>query len=233
MAKKSKKAHTAGKGGSKKAPSVMGFLQKVGGMPRMGDTPAKGLLGGISREDLVEAGRLNEGGEPRIEEVELAPVATTVEADLSEPQGRWDHLEDIVAEDDVAVSRLKLARQVGAKINRGSADMRTAERRPAQVHVEYRNAGRVEVDLAANLSSGGAFVRTATPLDVGDPMLLSFRLPGRRLPLQVAARVKWVAPFGDRGGARPGMGVEFVALDERARLALETLMRTENESKDA
>ncbi len=231
----------AGKGKAKSkrgnAPSVMGFLSKVGGMPRLGDTPAKGLLGDISQEDLREAGRLG-ADEPILDSMDPAAVVesapepipemetvATVEADLGEPGERWDHLEDIMAEDEAAASRLVRARQVGARTNRSSANSRQAERLSADLRVEYRNAGRVEVDLAADISTGGAFVRTATPLDVGDPILLTFEVPNLRFPLQIVARVKWVAPFGDKSRARPGMGVEFVALDDRKRALLEDLVR--------
>ena len=143
----------------------------------------------------------------------------------AEPGERWDHLEDVVAEDELAASRLVKARQVGARFNRGSANDRQEDRLSAGLRVEYRNAGRVEVDLAANISSGGAFVRTSSPLDVGDPLLLTFDVPNQRFPLQLAARVKWVAPFGDKISARPGMGVQFMALDDRKRALLDDLVR--------
>ncbi|MFH1809839.1 MAG: TIGR02266 family protein [Pseudomonadota bacterium] len=229
-AKRSKKSKTkdpASEGERRSsAPSVMGFLKRVGGMPRVGHTPAKGMLGEISKEDLIEAGRLGAGPlEPRPE----LESAATVEAELSEPAGRWEHLEDVVLEDTAAVSRLRLARQVGARANRGDPNARREERIPARLRVEYRRAGKVEVDLAGNISTGGAFVRTANPLQVGDPLLLSFDVPDRRLPLQVAARVKWVTPFGDINNALAGMGVEFVALDDDKRQALQSLVRLSTE----
>lgn len=255
------------------APSVMGFLSRVGGSPQVGNTPTKGLLGEISREDLKLAGRLvqDDGidaddieistpgqpvrgaddaptlveqqagpsapnndvkaveswlgdGSTVIESQQKKPPGATVEAQLSEPQERWGELEDLMVEDAKGVSRLKLARQIG-RGRRGDRDDRGAERIPASLRVEYRNAGRVEVELAADISQGGAFVRTAAPLDVGDPILLTFDLPEQRFPLQLAARVKWVSPFGDARSAKPGMGVQFTAISERKRAQLESLIR--------
>lgn len=256
----------------------MGFLSRVGGSPKVGNTPTKGLLGDISREDLKLAGRIVNDeniddleisapakeiprddqsaadtrienaptttaeqadqaainqwldGETIVETQAPKPPGVTIEAQLSEPEQPWGDLEDIAAKDDGhSASRLKLARRVGNP-RRGDRDDRDAQRIPASLRVEYRNAGRVEVELAADISVSGAFVRTSSPLDVGDPILLTFDLPDQRFPLQIAARVKWVTPFGDARSARPGMGVQFSAISERKRSQLESLIRNSLEN---
>lgn len=214
-------APAAATGKSKKkrgAPSVITFLKRVGGMPHVDNTPTKGLLGEISPADLAEAGRM--GANAAIAKSEVA----TVLAELGEPIGRDDHIEELSADDALAAERINRARALVAAPRRLDRNGRDAARVEVALPVEFSNAGRVEVDLASNLSARGAFVRTATPLDVGDPLLLTFDVPGSRFPLQVAARVRWVTPFGDADSGRPGMGVEFIALDERKRSALEHLL---------
>jgi len=226
-AKKEKKA--SGKGGGRKgaAPSVMGFLRRVGGMPQVGDTPAKGLLGDISEEDLREAGRLSSDVDATSE---AAPSIVTIEAQLGEPPGRYDHLADMADEGEEAAARLNRARSVGVVAERASAETgRRYDRHPVELRVEYRNAGRVDVEITADISARGAFVATPTPLDVGDPLMLTFELPGERFPVQLAARVKWVTPFGTLEHARAGMGVEFVALDDRKRQALLRLVEAKQQ----
>ncbi|MBN2360954.1 MAG: TIGR02266 family protein [Deltaproteobacteria bacterium] len=200
------------------APSVITFLKRVGGTPRVENTPAKGLLGAISPADLAAAGRLDADDENTGFEV------ATVVAELGEPVGRFDHLDEISADDALAAERINRARAQIASLGRRDRETRDAARIEVELPVEFHNAGRVEVDLASNISLRGAFVRTATPLDVGDPLLLTFDVPGSRFPLQVAARVRWVTAFGDPDSGRPGMGVEFIALDDRKRSALEQLL---------
>jgi len=212
-------APASGKSKKKRgAPSVITFLKRVGGMPHVENTPAKGLLGEISPTDLAEAGRM--GANAAIAKSEVA----TVLAELGEPIGRDERIEDLSADDALAAERINRARALVAAPRRQDRDGRDAMRVEVALPVEFSNAGRVEVDLASNLSARGAFVRTATPLDIGDPLLLTFDVPGSRFPLQLAARVRWVTPFGDADSGRPGMGVEFIALDERKRGALENLL---------
>lgn len=70
---------------------------------------------------------------------------------------------------------------------------------------------RASQETCANVSRGGAFVRTAEPLAPGRRVLLEFELPGGR-PLEAIGRVAWtrrvLAPLERDNEA--GIGIEFL-----------------------
>ncbi len=69
-----------------------------------------------------------------------------------------------------------------------------------------------------NLSEGGIFLRTSTPLERGSKATLRFGTDG----FEAAARVVWSRVEGQ--GGPPGMGLEFVGDDERIREAIRQLI---------
>jgi uncharacterized protein (TIGR02266 family) len=98
-------------------------------------------------------------------------------------------------------------------------------RRPFTARVELRSAiaGLNETARTGNLSSGGVFIETTTLLDVGDSLVLTFpTLEGGGL--RVHGRVRWTTPFGTLKDPRPGMGIEFIGLDETKRRRLAALL---------
>ena len=80
---------------------------------------------------------------------------------------------------------------------------------------------------AADVSTGGAFLRTDLLLEVGELLMLEFRLP--RGDSQDGAHVRTAGRVTrvSRGYARevPGMGVEFVDLRAEDRQAIEEHLR--------
>lgn len=103
-----------------------------------------------------------------------------------------------------------------------------AQRRSERVHLEekveirglFGGAGDLTVRDA---SLHGVFVETAYLLEVGDPVSILFpTADGGRL--KVSGRVRWVTPFGNLKDARPGMGIELLALRADAQEALSALL---------
>jgi uncharacterized protein (TIGR02266 family) len=72
-----------------------------------------------------------------------------------------------------------------------------------------------------NLSEGGLFLRTSTPLERGSKAVLRF---GEAL-VEAHARVVWARVEGQGGPA--GMGLQFEVVDEGARDAIRRLIETE------
>lgn len=72
-----------------------------------------------------------------------------------------------------------------------------------------------------NLSEGGIFLRTSTPLERGSVATLRFGTSG----LEAVARVVWSRMEGQ--GGPPGMGLQFENIDERVRDAIRRLMEEE------
>lgn len=216
MARKKEEPKDAPKDAKAKkgTPSVTSFLSKIS-TPKSArpdgttSSPAKDLLGGVTRADVDAVDRGEEGalmgsGSLAVERTEDLKIEL-----MSEETG-------------VAVSGL------GA---------RKLERVPWQGTVDVRGvfAGPVAGDLingggapkASNVSSGGVFVETAHLLEVGDPVVLSFPTDptgqgGARLV--VSGRVRWVTPFGRVDDPTPGMGIEFVGVDKTKRDKIDALL---------
>lgn len=195
---------TTTKAATKKAtPSVASFLSKISTPKGQAGavSPAKGLLGDITREDLAAVGRAGFHNPPP---TQTATVPMTVE--LRSGEG------------------LAVTGNGG-----GGADHRKGER-VAVVHtVDVRGVFTGTVSAAdgapktRDLSAGGVFVETAHLLEIGDPVVLSFPLDdGKRLI--VNGRVRWVTPFGRIDDPVPGMGIEFVGVDPHKLERLEAVL---------
>lgn len=94
---------------------------------------------------------------------------------------------------------------------------------------EMRFAMRVEIlygprqelrltGFSVNISAGGVYIETATPLAADENITLLFSLPGQERVIRCAARVAWVnlAQQPKKRALPPGFGVQFVdiALDD-------------------
>jgi Tfp pilus assembly protein PilZ len=96
--------------------------------------------------------------------------------------------------------------------------MRAELRQLVDLPVSLLHQGKRRKEFLADLSAGGAFVRSADPLLPGEAVTLQLRPPLALalLPLSLKGRVAWVR----RTGAAPGMGIEFAVddLGSNARL---------------
>ncbi|MBK8012729.1 MAG: Hsp70 family protein [Deltaproteobacteria bacterium] len=91
---------------------------------------------------------------------------------------------------------------------------RQERRFPAAIPVEVTVTGPAQVHAlwTENISKGGLFVRSETPLDIGTR--LEIRLKGDELDVTLGAEVAHVVdrPTAERTGAVPGLGVRFLEL---------------------
>lgn len=130
-----------------------------------------------------------------------------------------------------ARAQLDLARQLepaSVAIAAAIARLEASERRAQE---RQEPTGRIEVTCATweqyeavyvrDLSTGGMFVRSRNPLEVGSVFDMALRLPdGGTIPLR--ARVKHTVPADS--GKPPGFGVEFLDVDARRLAVLERLL---------
>jgi Tfp pilus assembly protein PilZ len=103
--------------------------------------------------------------------------------------------------------------------------LRAHERFSVEWPVVLNHAGVARRETLADLSFGGAFLRTHTVLSLGSPLELNVRAPGALLPIKLAARVVWVRRSGDDAG----MGLEFQNTGrgtEKLRKLVERLSRS-------
>ena len=63
----------------------------------------------------------------------------------------------------------------------------------------------------SNISTNGLFISTTSPFEVNREIDCSFSVPKSRKTIQVKGRVAW----SRNSGANPGMGVEFIDLNEK------------------
>jgi hypothetical protein len=92
---------------------------------------------------------------------------------------------------------------------------------------------RASQETCQNVSRGGAFVRTAEPLDPGRRLLVEVHLPSGR-PLEAIGRVAWTKRIMKPHGrdAESGIGIEFIGAASEQFSALEDYIDTqENRSE--
>lgn len=76
----------------------------------------------------------------------------------------------------------------------------------------------------ADLSVGGAFLKSALLLEQDEALTLEFRVPGVVRVLRAQAKVAWVRRFPEPHEP-PGMGVSFLDLGEADRRVLATYLQ--------
>lgn len=96
-----------------------------------------------------------------------------------------------------------------------SDEHRNTDRVETEIRVAYRTVGSFLSDYALNLSRGGVFIHTDNPLPPETMVRLVFSLPGVPVLFDVSGRVRWTQMRFDDAEELPGMGIEFVHLDEK------------------
>ena len=105
--------------------------------------------------------------------------------------------------------------------DKGTQPVRKSERLQHELLVAYKTVDGFITDWAVNISKGGVFINTRNPLAVGSLVRLIVSLPDAAFPFDLTGRVIRVHPADPNSDQVPGMGVEFVDIDEdkKARLA--------------
>ena len=108
------------------------------------------------------------------------------------------------------------------------ADARGSVRVPVRLALHFEGFDELGGSLMTNLSRGGLFIATTSPLPIGERLLLDVVVDdgGRTGPV-VAFRARAEVASHDTGadlqGRRRGMGVRFVDVDEVQRKAIDDL----------
>jgi len=95
-------------------------------------------------------------------------------------------------------------------------ERRIFERAPLNMLVQFKLGDMEEFmrEYAVNISRGGMFIRTPEPHPEGSMIYLQFQLDNGSKLIEGLGKVVHVNPPSH---ASPGMGVEFVNLDETSR----------------
>lgn len=98
---------------------------------------------------------------------------------------------------------------------------RKSERLQHELLVAYRTVDGFITDWAVNISRGGMFINTRNPLALGSVVRLIVSLPDAAFPFDLTGRVIRVHPSEGEVDQVPGMGIEFIDIDEEKRVRLE------------
>lgn len=111
---------------------------------------------------------------------------------------------------------------------------RRADRLQHELLVAYRTVDGFITDWAVNISRGGIFINTRKPLAVGSLVRLIVSLPDTAFPFDLTGRVARVNDFDNPDNQVPGMGLEFVDVDDEKRGRIERFVeRLRQELPDA
>lgn len=101
--------------------------------------------------------------------------------------------------------------------NSNFRESRASPRAPIELKVEYRRVNSFFADYTRNISHGGTFIATNSPLPIGTRFRFLLSLPGYDAPYELLGEVTWSKAEGDN----PGMGICFIWNDEALRQQFE------------
>ncbi len=99
--------------------------------------------------------------------------------------------------------------------------IRRADRLQHELLVAYRTVDGFITDWAVNISRGGIFINTRHPLAVGTVVKLIISLPDAAFPFDLTGKVIRVQEYDNPSNQVPGMGLEFMDVDEEKRARIE------------
>jgi type IV pilus assembly protein PilZ len=109
----------------------------------------------------------------------------------------------------------KLDKQIMKKVDRKS------DRLAHELLVAYRTVDGFITDWAVNISRGGIFINTRNPLAVGTTVRLIISLPDTPFPFDLTGRVIRVNEFDNPSNQVPGMGLEFLDVNDEKKARIE------------
>ena len=98
---------------------------------------------------------------------------------------------------------------------------RRADRLSHELLVAYRTVDGFITDWATNISRGGIFINTRNPMPVGTTVRLIISLPDTAVPFELHGKVMRVNEFDNPSNQVPGMGIEFLDVDDEKRARIE------------
>src|SRR5262252_2035338 len=101
---------------------------------------------------------------------------------------------------------------------------RQAQRLEHELPVAYKTVDGFITDWAINISRGGIFINTPNPLPVGTTVRLIISLPDTAFPFDLVGRVTRVNEVDNPGQQVPGMGIEFIGIDDEKRNRIQRLV---------
>jgi len=100
----------------------------------------------------------------------------------------------------------------------------------ADIDVIDNSLGETVGYQTQNIGPGGLFIESDLLFEVGEVIWLSFALPGIAMAMQTRGKIAWVHKYTNENDPtdRPGMGIEFLDLNDSERAALGSYLKVEN-----
>jgi uncharacterized protein (TIGR02266 family) len=103
---------------------------------------------------------------------------------------------------------------------------RRYKRKPVHVEVRYSSPEGLISDWVMNISRGGMFISTSSPLPVGTNLSIQFSTPGKEIPVKLEGVVIWVSTPEKREDLIPGMGIEITSISDEDRKYFEEFIES-------
>ena len=96
---------------------------------------------------------------------------------------------------------------------------------PVRIRLRYASFDAFIDRFAPNVTRGGVFIASRTPLPIGSTFAFEIQLAGGEVALAGDGKVTWVKPFDPAAPQKPhGMGVQFLRLDNPSRGLLNKIL---------
>ncbi|MGQ9693785.1 MAG: GAF domain-containing protein [Thermodesulfobacteriota bacterium] len=106
-----------------------------------------------------------------------------------------------------------------------NGDILTNELPPPSGHIEVQGE---DITVDEDLVSGGVFIRTPNPLDLGEQFPMKLYLSPAEAPIEVNAKVIWTNKYGhENKGLHRGMGVKFLDLHPEVQRKVEEYLQAQ------
>ena len=99
------------------------------------------------------------------------------------------------------------------------------DRASVQMEVSYKESGSFIKSYIINVSGGGLFIKTATPLPLDSRVTLSLTLPEDPEIMKLEGVVVWTNPRGGKNSFPKGMGIKFIDMKKEHSEKIDKLVK--------
>ncbi len=94
-------------------------------------------------------------------------------------------------------------------------DRRKSKRAVTKIEILFKELASFIKVYMLDVSNGGVFIKTDTPLPLDTPVFLRLKLPGDDEYLEIQGRVVWNNPTRRKNSFPRGMGIQFIEMSDQ------------------